>query len=58
LGYAAISKATYQKLSNWKDSIAQTWKELSCCKIDNEIRAAEIYTVAIYLDDILDSTIL
>gem|GEM_PF-6742899 len=58
MGYAAISKAAYQKLSNWKDLIAQTRQALSCCKIDSEIRAAEIYTVAIDLDDIPDSTIL
>jgi hypothetical protein len=55
LGYA-ILKAVYQKLSHWKDLIAQ--QGASCCKIDIEMRAAERYTLAIDLDDILDSTIL
>jgi len=47
-------KPAYQKLSHWKDLIAQQGP--SCCKIDIEMRAAERYTFAIDLDDILDST--
>jgi hypothetical protein len=51
------AKAAYQKLSHWKDLIAQTRQELSCCKIDSEIRAAERYTFAIDLDDILEHSL-